>query len=121
MTAAHDVHLNLDPAMHECIHNCSDCHDICLQTIGHCLSKGGMHAEASHIRTLMDCVQACEASRDFMLRGSPMHHLVCGTCAEACRACAESCDAMADDETMRRCAETCRRCEASCRRMAAHA
>ena len=121
MTMANDVHRGLNEAMHECVHNCSDCHDICLQTIQHCLSKGGKHAEAKHIRTLMDCVQACETSRDFMLRGSQLHHQYCGACAEACRACAESCEAMADDETMRRCAEVCRRCEDSCRRMAAHA
>ena len=121
MTTGNEVHMGMNDAMHECIHNCSDCHDICLQAITHCLTKGGMHAETNHIRALMDCVQACETSKDFMLRGSPMHALACGMCAEACRACAEDCESMADDETMRQCAEACRRCEDSCSRMAAHA
>ena len=107
--------------MQECIRNCAECHDVCLQTIAYCLNKGGKHAEAGHIITLMDCVQACHTSEDFMLRGSTMHAVVCGMCAEACRRCAEDCERMSDDDTMRRCAEVCRRCEDSCRRMAAMA
>src|SRR3954468_21605915 len=50
--------------------------------------------------------QTCNRSRDFMLRGSPLHHSTCGLCAEACERCAESCERF-DDDTMRRCAEEC--------------
>ena len=31
-------------AMNECIDNCTQCHDICLETINYCLTKGGAHA-----------------------------------------------------------------------------
>ncbi len=54
--------------MHECITRCSDCHDVCLETVQHCLSRGGEHAAAEHIRALLDCAQVCDTSRDFMLR-----------------------------------------------------
>ena len=110
---------HIDEAMHDCIDRCSNCHDICLETLAHCLSRGGEHASAGHVRALLDCAQACDASRDFMLRGSPLHGRACSVCAEACERCAESCEAIGDgDEQMARCAEECRRCAESCREMA---
>lgn len=105
--------------LHDCIERCSDCHDVCMATLHHCLERGGEHAAAEHVRALLDCAQACDTSRDLMLRASPLHHEACRLCAEACERCAESCEAMADDdEQMQRCAEECRRCAESCRQMA---
>jgi hypothetical protein len=117
LTAEH-----LSASVRECIENCSDCHDACTETLAHCLSLGGEHAAPEHIVALLDCAQACDTSRDFMLRGSPLHPLVCGVCAEACERCAASCESIGpDDAVMRNCAEICRRCAESCRAMAAHA
>lgn len=108
---------HVDQAMHDCITSCSECHDICLATAQHCLGMGGEHASPEHIRTLLDCAQACD---DFMLRGSDLHHAYCEACAEACERCAQACEELGgDDEVMRQCAETCRRCAESCRAMAA--
>jgi len=104
--------------MKACIENCGQCHDICLETVAHCLEKGGRHAEASHVRLLLDCASICHTSADFMLRGSDLHRLTCGVCAEVCQRCAEACERMAEDELDRRCAEACRRCAGSCRQMA---
>jgi len=108
-------------AMQECIQNCLDCHRNCLEMVQHCLQRGGKHAEATHIRLLLDCAQICATSADFMLRGSDFHGRVCGACAEICRRCAEDCERFGDDEMMQRCAEICRRCAESCRQMASHA
>lgn len=111
---------HISDAMHQCIHHCSDCHDTCTETLIHCLSMGGEHASPEHIRALLDCAQACDASRDFMLRGSELHSRYCGACAEACDRCADSCERIGgDDEVMRNCAEACRRCAETCRAMAA--
>jgi hypothetical protein len=108
--------------METCIRNCLDCHRVCLETISHCLGKGGRHADPAHIRLLIDCAQICATSADFMIRGSDLHRLTCGACAEVCDRCAEDCARMADDdEAMRRCADACRRCAESCNRMAGHA
>ena len=106
--------------MMRCIALCHECHDICAHTIQHCLEKGGRHAEASHIRLLMDCAQICHTSEDFMLRGSDLHALTCGACGEVCTRCADDCERMADDSMMKRCAEVCRRCADSCLSMAGH-
>ena len=104
--------------MQECIEHCTKCHNICVETISHCLMLGGEHASADHIRLLMDCAEICDVSADFMLRGSHRHERVCGVCSEVCRDCASECERMArGDETMMRCAEMCRQCAESCRQM----
>ena len=72
LTAEH-----LSASLRECIENCSDCHDACTETLAHCLSLGDKYAAAEHVVALLDCAQACDTSRDFMLRGSPIHPLVC--------------------------------------------
>lgn len=105
--------------MQECIDNCTTCHRVCVQTVVFCLEQGGGHAEASHVRLLLDCAEICQTSANFMLRGSELHAYTCGACAEICARCADACERMGDDEQMRRCAEVCRRCADSCRRMAA--
>jgi hypothetical protein len=112
-TTSHHAH-----AMQECIDNCTRCHAICVETITHCLQKSAKHAQAGHVRLLLDCAQICATSADFMLRGSDLHPRTCGVCAEVCARCAEDCERMADDDMMRRCAEACRRCAESCRSMA---
>lgn len=104
--------------MEQCIANCQECQEVCLRTVSHCLEKGGHHAEASHVRLLLDCAEICRTSANFMIRGSDLHASVCRTCAEVCELCAEDCQRLGDDEMMRRCAEVCRRCAASCQQMA---
>ncbi|GEO41903.1 hypothetical protein GGE65_005805 [Skermanella aerolata] len=107
-------------SMDECIRNCTECHTICMKTVTHCLGVGGKHADQGHIRMLLDCAQICATSADFMTRGSPLHRLTCGACAEICQQCANDCERMAGgDQQMLQCVEMCRRCSASCRDMAA--
>jgi len=107
----------MNPEMKKCIDECLSCHSICTDTTDYCLKKGGNHAEARHIRTMMDCAEICQTSANFMLRGSELHTNTCAACAVVCEACAKSCDTIEDDETMKRCAEACRRCAEECRRM----
>ena len=109
-------HINFE--MRSCIEECQSCHRVCLETVTHCLQKGGRHAESAHIRLLLDCVDICQTSASFMLRGSDLHPLTCSVCAEVCERCAQDCERLADDDMMKRCAEACHRCAQSCRRMA---
>jgi hypothetical protein len=121
-TAGHalkDIFKGFTDEMQVCIQNCIQCHQVCEQMIQHCLSKGGLHSETTHIRTLQDCAQICAASADFMIRQSSLHSRTCGICAEACLACAIECELFTDDEMMSMCADVCRRCTESCRKMAA--
>lgn len=112
------AHATVSPQMQKCIDECLKCYRMCTETIRHCLSKGGKHAEAEHITLLQDCAEICQTSAGFMLRGSHQHAETCRACAEVCRACAESCGKMADDQMMKDCAEACRRCAESCQQMA---
>lgn len=112
-------HLSSD--MEACIQACTSCHHVCLETVTHCLERGGEHAAPAHIGLLLDCAEICQTSANFMLRGSPLHPAACGVCATVCEACAASCEQFAGDPEMERCAQECRRCAESCRQMAAMA
>jgi len=104
--------------MRDCIQQCTDCHNVCIETIIYCLQQGGKHAAVDHVRLLQDCAEICGTSADFMLRGSNVSAQVCGVCATVCDACAKSCDQFGDDPQMKACADTCRRCAECCSRMA---
>ena len=103
--------------MQQCIQNCTDCHNICVKTIDHCLHMGGKHVEQAHLKSLLDCADTCRTSADFMQRGSALYMKACGLCAEACTSCAVTCEQFGQDAAMKVCAEQCRRCAQSCRDM----
>lgn len=105
--------------MEDCIHECLECHRVCLKTLAqHCLAMGGRHVEQRHFRLMLDCAQICQVAADFMLRGSDHHTHLCAECAEICRLCADSCEDVGD---MGECVEACRACGTSCAEMAATA
>jgi hypothetical protein len=108
----------LTELMQESIAACQACHEVCLETMTHCLGHGGPHAAPQHIAALLDCAESCRLSADFMLRDSHLSGRACGFCAEVCLRCAESCEQFGDDVALRRCAELCRQCAQICRRMA---
>lgn len=111
------MHHQHNSHLEECIRNCTECKDVCQDTLyNHCLSEGGKHAEADHVKLMTDCIQICQTSADFMGRNSALHAAICAACAEVCEACAKSCEEMSGDH-MKHCAEACRACAASCREM----
>jgi hypothetical protein len=101
----------------ECVDNCLSCAALCRETMMHCLRMCGTHAEAEHVRVLLDCAEICETAAAFMLRGSDTYPMVCEVCAQVCERCAQSCEKLADDQRMKECADLCRRCAQSCRLM----
>ena len=109
----------MDHALQECIGHCSGCHNLCVNTIAHCLDLGGKHAAREHIGLLQDCADICATTADLMLRGSAYRRQLCGVCAEICQRCAEDCEQLAPtDGVMQQCAVVCRRCSEACREMA---
>lgn len=105
--------------LQDCVNACYRCHDVCKTTFfQHCLPMGGRHVEPQHISLMVDCMEICHVSANFMLRDSERHHLMCASCAIICDACAESCEAL-DTREMHICAEACRACAKSCREIRA--
>lgn len=103
-------------AMQACLDACLHCYRTCLGMLsGHCLETGGCHVEPEHVRLMLACAEACRASVQMMLIGSPVHRHQCGACAEICAACARSCEAVGGMES---CVAACRACERECRAMA---
>jgi hypothetical protein len=42
---AHQTTTTISSEMRQCIDECTRCHAICLETVGHCLGLGGKHAD----------------------------------------------------------------------------
>lgn len=99
----------------ECIQECQDCHEVCLESVAYCLEMGGKHANPEHISLLLDCAEICQVNANFMLRSSPLYMRTCELVAEVCEACADSCEELSDDQVMQNCAEFCLSCSESCR------
>ncbi len=114
---SHHMHISVE--FEECLNSCQECHEVCVETVQHCLGRGSSYATVNHISLLLDCAEICRTTADFMLRGSMLHPYVCGACAPVCESCAQSCEQMiGDNDQLRACAEICRRCAESCHAMA---
>jgi hypothetical protein len=103
--------------MKECLRLCSECAEICEDTLVNvCLAEGGKHTEENHIRLMMDCIQICQVAAGFMRRESEFHMAVCAACAEVCDRCGQSCKSVGGT-AMKECADICRRCASACHAM----
>jgi hypothetical protein len=103
--------------MNRVIDSCKETHGLCTETITHCLTLGGPHADVNHIKLLRDCSDICEDVEEFMLRGSDFHKRICGVCAEICDRTEKDLNRF-DDEAMKVCARSCRETGTLCREMA---
>lgn len=108
---------SLPPEVQLCIKDCTECGNICEETISYCLQQGGRHVEPHHMKLLIDCAEICRASQNFMLRNSTFSAAICTVCGDVCTQCADSCAQFTGDTMMQDCAEVCRRCASSCQRM----
>jgi hypothetical protein len=79
--------------MQRCIQTCQECHAICTETVLHCLTLGGEHAEAHHVRLLLACAAICRTSATFLELGSDLHTETCRVCATAAPRTASACRA----------------------------
>jgi hypothetical protein len=105
------------PQLRDCIQTCMRCEDACLRTVATCLRLGGRYLAQEHVGLLLECMQHCSTSADFMTRGSPTYVLTCQQCANICFLCAESCRRLGGTE-MQACADVCETCADSCSRTA---
>jgi hypothetical protein len=105
-----------------CRDSCIKVHVACLHAATHVLTKGEAHPR-DLVRVLWDCADQAVVEANLMSRGSPLHTVTCGACAELCDACAARCVAQegGSDPILRQCADDCRDCARRCRDMARHA
>lgn len=94
-----DMHLSVpgvqtaevSPDLDECIRLCWQArHTVQRTLVEHCLSKGGKYVGPTHVQSMLDCMDICQAAADFMTRGSPLHTSVCAAAANVADACADS-------------------------------
>ena len=104
--------------MERCIEACRDCHSSCVETIAHCLQKGGEHAEVGHITLMQDCADICELSEEVMLRSRRRFvNRVCALCADDAAMPAPKLRDGSMTRPCKRCAEQCHSCAGACREM----
>lgn len=99
--------------MQQCIQNCLDCHDVCLQTASNCQKAGGDHAKPEHIFMLQDCAEMCLTNAHFMQHNSPLYNYMCQVCAQVCNHYAGEFEQIGDTDT----ANACRNCAWSCEQL----
>lgn len=78
-----------------CMEVCLAAQRACTETMAWCLREGGDYAEATLIRTLLDCAQISQAVTDFLARGSPLYPVICLACTAIATRCAEECERLA--------------------------
>ncbi|HZR37518.1 MAG TPA: four-helix bundle copper-binding protein [Nevskia sp.] len=100
-----------------CIRACVECHAMCLKTASYCMERG--KAPPGLIVMLQVCADICRVSADTMIRGSDLHGIVCGACAEVCASCAAGCEQLAGNAQADECRQVCLRCFDLCSAMAA--
>lgn len=105
--------------LQHCIDDCLDCYRICAETLTYCLESGWRHHHAELLKLLMDCMELCQASSNFMMRASDLHKHVCAACSAACDRCAESCEEFENDEILMMCGDACLRAAESCKEVSA--
>lgn len=102
----------------DCVVECMECADICIQAIPHFLELEGEHLSRPYVSLLNLCSDICRVSARALLMGYEFYDHICSACAAICDACADDCESM-DDEFIQRCAKACRRCARACRHIAA--
>lgn len=110
----HTVGARMREDLRQGIDDCLACSRMCQETVGYCLEAGGHHAEAPHIRLLLDSARLAESTAGLMLRGSEFVAEAAALCATVATRCAQDCEGFGDDSQMQACAEVCRRCATSC-------
>jgi hypothetical protein len=100
----------MDMSMDDCIDMCIASNRMCLETANYAAKRGGALASPVMLAMLADCAELCQTTANSMLRGSPLHQVLCRACAEVCARCADECSRHGADQQMVRCAETCRTC-----------
>ncbi|MFT4565057.1 MAG: hypothetical protein ACJA1A_002634 [Saprospiraceae bacterium] len=101
--------------MKKCIEACQQC----LVDCKICLTKmAGQESMNDCPLCCVQCIDAVNASLNFMLAESKWSKEYCELCAEICEYCADQCEKH-DHEHCKKCAESCRACADACRKMAA--
>ncbi len=96
--------------------DCKRCVAACQKALKYSQNQGGKYAEANHLRTLKDCIDACSTQENFLSRGSGLSKESAKLCIDACSKTATSCESLGGDP-LKACADECRRLSESLKKI----
>ena len=101
--------------MTQCIIDCTNAHNLAMQTMAYCISKGGPLAKKTLYNGIEDCAEMCDAASKFLLRGSESKSDILKLCQKVCEKCTEACAKFPDDKQLKTCGEFATKAGASCK------
>ena len=102
-----------------CIRASTECRTICLKTGAYVAERSIAGLGQDFLANLHTCADLCRLCADTIMRGSDLHPIVCGACAEVCACCAAACEEAGGDAQLDECRQACLDCFDVCSAMAA--
>lgn len=99
----------------QCVIDCVNAHNLCLQTINYCLGQGGDYVRPDRFKAIVDCAEACIISARSILRESSLKHNFLLLCIQACTKAIQACEKFSGDKQMQSCRDYVNKCLESCK------
>jgi hypothetical protein len=91
----------LSPEDQKAAVDCTNAHNIALQTFHYCQTMGGGFVDPENLNVLQDCAELCELMDSFILRQSRLKADLSELCFRACDACVKLAEKFSSDEQMK--------------------
>jgi hypothetical protein len=97
--------------------DCSNAHNIAMQTMHYSESMGGNFTDPENLNVLQDCIELCEIMNSFILRQSRLKSDLAELCFHACNACVKLAEKFPDEPQMKALLQYCKIASESVRKI----
>ena len=91
----------LDPSEQQAAVDCTNAHNIALQTFHYCEAMGGNFSDPENLNVLQDCADLCELMDSFILRQSRLKADLSELCFRACDSAVKLAEKFSSDDQMK--------------------
>jgi len=88
--------------------DCTNAHNVALQTLHYCEQQGGALSGAEVLNVLQDCIEMTDMMNSAILRKSKLESDIVGLCAQACDGCVKLAENFGEDEQMKNLLQYCK-------------
>ncbi len=97
----HNPKIKINPLYQKVAIDCTNAHNVSLQTLHYCESLGGKFADAESLNVLEDCADICGLMEDLLIRQSDLAPALVPVCIRACEACIKLAELLPEDSQLR--------------------